>query len=112
MSNIARKKGREGSTGPKYVKMCQKFPYFWCQKRDPQNAFFLLSTGTIIATNTVTRVVIRHIREGFYRLGTVNVAINVPVDNKKNAFFGVPFEGIIWHNFSLFCPQNLYKKGN
>ena len=25
----------------------------------------------------------------------VNVAINVPVDNKKNAFFGVPFEGII-----------------
>ena len=53
MSNIARKKGREGSTGPKYVKMCQKFPYFWCQKRDPQNAFFLLSTGTIIATNTV-----------------------------------------------------------
>ena len=53
MSNIARKKGREGSAGPKYVKMCQKFPYFWCQKRDPQNAFFLLSTGTIIATNTV-----------------------------------------------------------
>ena len=44
--------------------------------------------------------------------GTVNVAINVPVDNKKNAFFGVPFEGIIWHKFSLFCPQNLYKKAN
>ena len=45
-------------------------------------------------------------------LNTVNVAINVSVDNKKNAFFGVPFEGIIWHNFSLFCPQNLYKKAN
>ena len=53
MTNIARKKGREGSTGPEYVKMCQKFAYFWCEKRDPQNAFFLLSTGTIIATNTV-----------------------------------------------------------
>ena len=26
---------------------------------------------------------------------TVNVAIIVPVDNKKNAFFGVPFEIII-----------------
>ena len=26
---------------------------------------------------------------------TVNVAINVPVDNKKNAFFGVPFEVVI-----------------
>ena len=46
------------------------------------------------------------------KASTVNVAINVPVDNKKNAFFGVPFEGIIWHNFSLFCPQNLYKKAN
>ena len=31
-------------------------------------------------------------------MGTVNVAINVPVDNKKNAFFGVPFEVIIWDN--------------
>ena len=27
--------------------------------------------------------------------GTVNVAINVPVDNKKNVFFGVPFEVVI-----------------
>ena len=43
---------------------------------------------------------------------TVNVAINVPVDNKKNAFFGVPFEGSIWDNFSLFCPQNIHKKAN
>ena len=43
---------------------------------------------------------------------TVNVAINVPVDNKKNAFFGVPFEGIIWHNFSLFGPQNLHGKAH
>ena len=92
MTNIVRKKGREGSTGPKYVKMCQKFPYFWFQKRDPQNAFFLLSTGTIIATNTV---LLRNSLIGRTRVGTVNVAINVPVDNKKNAFFGVPFEVVI-----------------
>ena len=43
---------------------------------------------------------------------TVNVAINVPVDNKKNAFFEGPFEVIIWDNQSLFCSQNLYKKAN
>ena len=43
---------------------------------------------------------------------TVNVAINVPVDNKKNVFFGLPFEVVIWDNFAFFCPQNLYKKAN
>ena len=32
------------------------------------------------------------------RGSTVNVAINVPVDNKKNVFFGVSFEVVISDN--------------
>ena len=34
---------------------------------------------------------------------TVNVVINVPMDNKKNAFFGVPFEPIISSKLRHFC---------
>ena len=88
MRNIARKKGREGSTGPKYVKMCQKFPYFWCQKRDPQNAFFLLSTGTIIATNTVAVRGTRSLSDWLCDLDILNGVIIGTKPNKKMAFQG------------------------
>ena len=89
MGKIARKKGREGSAGPKYIKMCQKFPYFWCQKRNPQNAFFLLSTGTIIATNTVGMkgaLKLKICRSMKTNLNILNGVIIGTKPNKKNAF--------------------------
>ena len=58
-----------------------------------------------------SNIIISPTSEQFGNIGA-NIANNGPVDHKKNAFFGVPFEGIIWYIFSLFCPQNLYKKTN
>ena len=53
------------------------------------------STLTAFLSTKITRL--RKVRMTLER-NTVNVAINVPVDNKKNALFGVPSEVVIWDN--------------
>ena len=53
MGKIARKKGREGYKRMKSIINMLKMAIILDSNRGPQNALFLLSTGTIIATNTV-----------------------------------------------------------